>query len=381
MATTTAPAAATAPEIAYAPPALDPRAVCCDPLHDDVWRHGGAWWAPLAWRPHLGAMFLAAAMVVLAIVVAAAAGLPLRDADGVLGKRMWVLIWSILAFLVLDIVPRAFLARRRGESRSFPGAVRAVLQDRWSRRRLGVVLAGLLSFYATYIAYRNLKSFLPFVVEQNGDAPLLDFERSLFGGTDPATLLHGLLGTGAAAHLLSSVYLFYLAFIPISLGAALILASNPVPGMWWVTALGLNWILGTASYYLVPSLGPVFADPGLFVTLPETGVSALQSALVTHRAEVLADPFATGEVQSIAAFASLHVSVVFSAAMIAQLLGLHWVLRRALWLFLVVTLAATIYFGWHYLLDDVAGLVIGAIAVVGSAAMTGHWRVLSGRHG
>ena len=49
------------------------------------------------------------------------------------------------------------------------------------------------------------------------------------------------------AHLLSSAYLFYLAFVPISLGAALILASNPTPGLWWVTALGINWTLGALS--------------------------------------------------------------------------------------------------------------------------------------
>ena len=43
----------------------------------------------------------------------------------------------------------------------------------------------------------------------------MNFERGIFGGRDPGELLHDLLGTGIAAHLLSAVYLFYLAFIPI----------------------------------------------------------------------------------------------------------------------------------------------------------------------
>lgn len=377
MATTTASAATTTAPVAATAEPLDARDVCCDPLRADVWNHGGAWWAPLSWRPHLGAMALAGAMVVLTIIVAFAADLPLRDADGVLGKRMWILVWSILGFLVLDIVPRGVRAYRAGDNASLPGALEDVFRARWNRRRLTVVLAGLLSFYATYTAYRNLKSFLPFLVEQNHDNGLLQLERGVFGG-DPADLLQNLLGTGSVAHVLSSVYLFYLAFIPISLGAALILASNPVPGLWWVTALGLNWTLGTASYYLLPALGPAFADPSLVATLPETGVSALQNALVEHRAAVLADPFSTGQVQSIAAFASLHVSVVFSAAIIAQLLRLHVLLRRALWLFLLVTIVATVYFGWHYVIDDIAGLVIGAVAAAVSALLTGHWRVLRG---
>ena len=360
--------------------ALDARDVYLDPWEEHVWNHEGAWWSPLSRRPHLAAVLLGVFMVVLTIAVAAIFGLPVKDADGVLGSRMWVLVGSVAFFFALDIFPRVWRARRHEHSLGWRRAISTVMHERWSRRRVAVVLIGLFSFYATYIAYRNLKSFLPLLVDQDRDLALLALERSLFGA-DPTTLVQNLLGTGAAAHFLSSMYLFYLAFIPISLGAALILSVNPVPGLWWVTALGLNWTLGVASYYLVPAMGPAFADPSLIAHLPETGVAALQGALIEHRAAVLTDPFVTTQVQSIAAFASLHVSVVFSAAIIAQLLGLHVLVRRALWAFLVITLISTVYFGWHYVLDDIAGLLIGAVAVGLSAAATGHWRVLRGAHG
>ena len=359
---------------------LDARDVYLDPWEGHVWNHGGRWWAPLTHRPHLAAMLLGVFMVVLAIVVGAITGLPVKDADGVLGSRMWVLVGSVLFFFALDIVPRVFRARRDEATPGWRNAFSAVMHDRWSRRRIGVVLIGLVSFYATYIAYRNLKSFLPLLVDQDRDLALLALERTLFG-SDPTTLLHNLLGTGFAAHFLSWMYLFYLAFIPISLGAALILSVNPVPGLWWVTALGLNWAFGVASYYLVPAMGPAFVDPSLVAQLPETGVSALQAALTEHRAAVIADPSATTQVQSIAAFASLHVSVVFSAAIIAQLLGLHAIVRWAMWVFLAITLISTVYFGWHYVLDDIAGLLIGAVSAGLAAAATGHWRVLRGGHG
>jgi membrane-associated phospholipid phosphatase len=175
---------------------------------------------------------------------------------------------------------------------------------------------------------------------------------------------------------LSAVYLFYLAFIPISLGAALILASNPVPGMWWVTALGVNWTLGVVSYYILPAMGPAFADPALVQALPHTGVSALQESLWNARREVLADPFSTTQVQSIAAFASLHTSVVFSAALIAHFVRVPKILRVSLWVFLGLVVLSTMYFGWHYIVDDVAGLFIGGIAVLVGAAATGHWQLL-----
>ena len=354
---------------------LDPRAVYTDPRVDTVWRHGGAWWAPLSWRPDVGAVALGVAMVLLTALIALLFDLPIRDADGILGQRMWILLGTLFAFFAAEIIPRAIGLARRGMP--VRAAMSAVLHDRWSRRRLWVVTVGLLSFYATYLSYRNLKSFLPFLVDQTHDAELMNMERSLFGGHDPAELLHGILGTGVAAHVLSGIYLFYLAFIPISLGASLILASNPVPGLWWVTALGINWTLGVASYYVLPSLGPAFADPQILSGLPQTGVAALQESLWTARSEVLTDPFSTAQVQSIAAFASLHTSVVFSAAIIAHCVRVPRAIRWSLWVFLGLVVLSTMYFGWHYIVDDIAGLAIGAIAVVLGAAATGHWRVLS----
>ena len=63
--------------------------------------------------------------------------------------------------------------------------------------------SGSLSFYVTYLSYRNLKGFLPFLTDQDFDPELLSLDRSIFLGHDPGPLLHSLLGTGIAAHLLS----------------------------------------------------------------------------------------------------------------------------------------------------------------------------------
>ena len=49
-------------------------------------------------------------------------------------------------------------------------------------------------------------------------------------------------------------------------------------------------------------------------------------------------------------------------------------LRIALWAFLGLTALATIYFGWHYVIDDVAGLAIGAFAVFAAGMLVGIWR-------
>ena len=56
-------------------------------------------------------------------------------------------------------------------------------------------------------------------------------------GTDPSTLLHQLLGTGVSAQVLSTVYLLFLTFVPISVGVALVWSSDRAGGLWWVSVL------------------------------------------------------------------------------------------------------------------------------------------------
>ena len=318
------------------------------------------------------AVGLAVGASVLAVVTALVLDLPLRDPDGIAGPAYVRLPGIVLAFFVADVVPRALL-RARGLAGA-RAALADVVRERWNLRRSVLVAVGLASFYAVYVSYRNLKGALPFVRERLYDGALLDLDRAMAFGVDPSTALHHLLGTGFAAYLLSAVYLLFLAFVPLSLGAALVWARSARVGAFYVTALSLNWLLGTASYYLVPSLGPVFVRPELFADLPRTGVTALQESLLETRLEVLADPATATAVQGIAGFASLHVSIVFTGALVAQRLGLHRSVRWAMWLFLVLTALSTVYFGWHYVIDDVAGLAIGGFAVWLAARATGSAR-------
>jgi CDP-diacylglycerol--glycerol-3-phosphate 3-phosphatidyltransferase len=320
---------------------------------------------PLDWRWHGPALGIAVAMAMATAVVALSDGLSVKDTDKMLSARSAGLIGAVAFFVALDLLPRAVMRRGR-----FDKALIAVARERWNRRRLAAIGLGLLSFYVTYLSYRNIKGWLPFITDQDYDGSLSSVDRTLFFGHDPGPLLHSLLGTGIAAHLLSTVYLFFLAFVPISLGAALIASANPIPGLWYVTALGINWTLGIVSYLMLPSLGPAFVTPDLYASLPQTGASALQQALIHERHNALMG----GGAQSIAAFASLHVSVVFTAALIATLLKVNRWLRVALWVYLGLTMLATLYFGWHYAVDDLAGLAIGLIAVGAGGIATGHLR-------
>src|SRR3546814_4844378 len=67
-------------------------------------------------------------------------------------------------------------------------------------------------------------------------------------------------------------------------------------------------------------------------------------------------------VQSVAAFASLHTAITLLVALMAQytirVRWVHWVL----WVNFGLTVIATLYFGWHYVADDIAGIVIAVLA-------------------
>src|SRR5215213_16734 len=318
------------------------------------------------------AVAVALVMGVIAVVCALYLGLPLRDPDGFLGPTYVRLPLIVALMLAADVVPRALLRAR--SPRAMLDQVLLVGRERWPWRRLRPVLIGLAAFYGTYVSYRNLKHFLPLLRPELVADELLELDRAMTGGIAPAELLHGLLGTGATAHVLSWVYLSFLMFVPASLAVALVSRSRAREASWYVTALCLNWALGTASYYLLPSRGPVYAEPALFSGLPETGTSQLQASLLISRWVVLADPQGTERIQSIAAFASLHVSIIFTAALIAQLTLRSVTVRTLLWAFFVLTVTATIYFGWHYIVDDLAGLAIGAVAVLVARWGTGSFR-------
>ncbi len=313
---------------------------------------------------------VAAVTVLVTLPATRAAGVPFRDPDNVVGRRLAMVAALIVLLVVLDIVVRAATRSRR----FIPSlaALRSVRSERWTRRRAAAVAIALVSFYLTYLAYRNLKSILPLLRPgELYDAQLAELDRGLFGGNDPAALLHTLLGTGWFAEVLAFVYVAFIFLVPVSLALALVFSPNLHGGLFYATALSINWGLGAATYYLLPALGPVYAAPAGFTDLPATKVSDLQGAMLNQRLDFLRDPGAADAAQNIAAFGSLHVSIVLTAAIAGHLLGLGRHLRIGLWTLFALTVLGTIHLGWHYVVDDVAGVVIALIALVLAFGLSG----------
>lgn len=316
---------------------------------------------------------LSIAMLVAALVVAVVEDLPFRDPDSLVGPT-YVRLPIILALGYLtDVLPRALLRAHRSRSWSDLGSqIKAVTRERWPLEHIRFALIGLGSWYLTYVSFRNLKSYVPYVNHDLFDDVFAAIDHTMFLGNDPATLLHDTLGTGWAAHFFSFIYIAWIVMVPGTLAAALVWSRNVSGGSWLVTAVGIDWVLGVATYFAFPTVGPVYAQPDLFSALAHTPVSSLQDTMIAERADVLADPWATHAVQTIAAFASLHVGITVTICVIAHLLRINVWVRAALWCFLVLTVLSTVYLGWHYLADAFGGAVLGVASVWLAALATGN---------
>jgi hypothetical protein len=314
-------------------------------------------------------------MLLATFWIAGTEDLPIRDPDAFIpGYLRMPLI--VLAAILTDIVPRA-VHRSGYQLKRVPAAWQEVAVERWPRSHWVFALSGMAAWYLTYATFRNLKSFVPFVNQNNYDAELNSIDKAIFLGREPADLLHDVIGTGVTAQLMSAVYLVWIFLVPVSIAIALVWTRHNRAGSWYVTAVAFDWMLGAAIYLMVPTVGPIYSDPDEFTDLPHTYATWLSEELLDDRVAVLADPKDSGTLQSIAAFASLHVGIMMTICLVATFVRLARWIRVSAWAFLAATCVSTVYLGWHFFVDVLGGLALGTIGVYLAAMATGNhdrWR-------
>ncbi len=297
-----------------------------------------------------------AAFVAVTVWRSVTVGIPLRDPGGeILRSRMAITVGTFVVLALLDAVRRTPRGRRGSRD------VLMTLRGRWPARRLALAASGLLAYHLVYFSYHNLKSWD--VLNAPRDDLLTQVDRALFLGHSPAVLLHSLLGEHTAAYVLVVVYESFSTLVSISFVAAVVFCDRLRDGYVFLASMMWVWILGVGSYYLVPSLGPFDNVPQDFAGLPRTIVTDTQATYLAQRAHLLADPAAHDAFAQVSAFASLHVGVTT----VIVLMLAYYRRRRAaaaMTAYLGVTMVATVYLGWHFVVDDIAGLAIGIAAVL-----------------
>ena len=162
--------------------------------------------------------------------------------------------------------------------------------------------------------------------------------------------------------MLSPIYLFFLPMVPIGVTAWMVWSRNISYGYWFVTSQCLAWSLGTLSYYLLPTLGPGIEYRPLYDDLAHTPTTDLLRSITHARHRVLSDPEATEIVNSVAGFASLHCAITLLLALMVQYTIRNKVVKIVVWVNFALTVVATLYFGWHYIADDIAGIAVAIVA-------------------
>lgn len=282
-------------------------------------------------------------------------GIGFRDPHG--GLFVSRVLQSVGILVVLAI---ADAVRRTPAGTRSVRTVVATVRGRWTRSRLLAVGSTLLAYHLIYLCYRNLKSWDVFNTSR--DRGLLEFDRWLFLGHSPAVLLHDLLGVGPAAHVLMTVYASFPTLLAVAVVAPVALCTRVRDGAVGVAAVAIAWILGTISYYAIPSLGPFAVAPKEFASLPHLDAQTTQALYLRQRDYLLAHPHAPDAFAQVSAFASLHVA----CSTVMMLLARHYRLRITsivMTVFVGATMIATVYLGWHFVSDVIVGLAIGWVSV------------------
>ena len=320
---------------------------------------GGSSWA---WK--LRVLALVVAFAAIALARSHAVDIPFKDPHGKLFRSKLVdTAEMLLLFVVVDVVVRWLRGRAQGAT------LWSTVRTRWTPYRIVMILAGLVAYLVVYLCYRNLKSWD--VLRTPHDAMLLRWDRWLFFGHSPAVLLHDLLGEDVAARALTELYESFSWLVTIALVAALAFTPTVRQAYVFVVSAMWAWILGVGSYYLIPSLGPFHAAPREFAGLTRTSIQSTQATYVEQRAHLLAHPQAADAFAQISAFASLHCALTCLIWLMARYYGLR-ILSWVVFAFLVGTVLATVYLGWHFAVDDIAGIAIAWVAVqLGKLTVTG----------
>jgi hypothetical protein len=276
---------------------------------------------------------------------------------------LWVLFWLepslLLAGSRLDEVACAILC---------PGLVLHLVgtsgswSERWRAAHRTLLAAGLTFVGFTLVAYGyTMVKGLLFVICTPADSLLLKLDGALLGEHFYEKL--AIWRSVAHPQLTRGLDIVYMKLFEQQWWSFLFFfgARDHVGGRRFILATFATYFIGCACYYIVPSLGPIYYRPELFSDCARLAPDSawvvrylsVQTGLTQARVSHMMAPFGF-----IAAFPSLHVGL----ALVVML-----AMRRSLLLTLfnglgaLLTLVATVVLGWHYFVDGIFGLALGAM--------------------
>jgi hypothetical protein len=234
----------------------------------------------------------------------------------------------------------------------------------WIADTLRLVVFGAM----VIVGYGSIKLVVPILHPRLFDPELWELDRVLFFGIPPTTFFLDVFSAGWFLRLIDWTYA-NIFFASASIAYAWVL-SHPERRIRVGFANGnaLLWITGGWLYLLLPSLGPAFRFPDIWLAHAETlrNTQGLQAILMRNYQNVIraASGVAITEpiriVFGIGAFPSLHVAF--------QMYMFLW--ARRVWrtgqvvfgVFVILIFLGSMVTGWHYLIDSLAGLLMAYLS-------------------
>jgi membrane-associated phospholipid phosphatase len=184
-------------------------------------------------------------------------------------------------------------------------------------------------------------------------------DKFLFLGHSPTLSLLNIKSPVFMRLMYFSYASFYAAF-PVSFAAAF-LSRNTGEMRRLVLGIMLIYFFGLALFYLFPSVGPVFYTPELFADIPNKWQKVLWGGHLAIQAN--RETFAAAPFLGVAAMPSLHGAHALFLVMIARRYHRKLFLAYLPWITLLYI--STVYMGWHYVVDLVAGALISIVVKKG----------------
>ncbi|MGZ8866741.1 MAG: phosphatase PAP2 family protein [Thermoanaerobaculia bacterium] len=279
------------------------------------------------------------------------------------------LIPSMAMYAVAGAAIRAVVAAVR---RELPVYLRLLRSPGWIVDTIRVVIVSALMAHT----YFWIKLLVPLLHRRNFDQLLWDLDQAMFFGLSPNILFLDLFSPPLSMRFIDWSYAKI--FFASMMVAFIYFLSSPSRRVriGFVTGTAILWLIGAWLYMLVPSLGPAFRFPELWMPLADSMpvTQTMQAVLMRNYQNVLQWPSGVArDIQvmfGIAAFPSLHVGF--------QAFAFLWM--RRLWIygevmfgvFLLIIVIGSVVTGWHYLIDGVAGTLL---AVVAYLAGSRPWRI------
>lgn len=231
------------------------------------------------------------------------------------------------------------------------------------------VALGIGGLVTVSYVFTIVKSQL-FVVTEPRDSLIVMVESLLFGQPFYQTVAAWAAKNPWAVSL--SDWVYFLFFHHIALVALFLFSrADRLEETRYFVTLVACYLIGSLSYFLLPTLGPVFYDPERFSYIRKVvSFTPMIQDLLQHSTESVA----SGQLKTISTYAfiagmpSLHMAHETVMLYFSRKSRAMFLLSLMFWM---LSFSAVLVLGWHYLFEALAGLVLAAIVLPAALLVSG----------